>query len=184
MRPRRRDATLPYAAIYRNLVRLGALQRLVVIDACQAGAIADDRGVRLIQRLVDGGSRRAKTAYLLAARRGEPTGEVSALKHGLLTYAMLRGMAAPGLETVPGLTALDQPRDADADGDGVITTAELRTYTDWAVARLAETFPTLAMRQGDSPRGPAPRANLDQQPRVEASDVSFPLVPLPRKPSR
>ena len=175
-------ATLPYTAIYRNLVRLGALQRLVVIDACQAGAISDDPGVRMIQRLVDGGSRRAKTAYLLAARRGEPTGEVSALKHGLLTYAMLRGMAAPGLEAVPGLTVLDESPDADRDRDGIVTTDELRTYTDWAVTRLASAFPVVAMRQADGARGAVPKANLDQHPRIEASDASFPLVPL-RRPS-
>jgi WD40 repeat protein len=176
-------ATLPYASIYRNLVRLGALQRLVVIDACEAGAVVDDPGVRMIQRLVDAGSRRAKTAYLLAARRGEPTGEVSALNHGLLTYAMLRGMAAPGLEPVPGLTALDEQPDADSDHDGVITTDELRDYTDWAVGRLSSAFPVLAMRQGPEARGSNPKANLDQHPRIEASDASFPLVILRRRPA-
>ena len=41
----------------------------------QAEAINDDPGVRMIQERIDGGSQRARTAYLLAARRGEPAGE-------------------------------------------------------------------------------------------------------------
>jgi hypothetical protein len=73
------DSVLPYVALYRNIARLGALQRLVLIDACQAEAIVDDPGVRQILSLVDGSAQRARTAYLLAARHGEPAGESGAL---------------------------------------------------------------------------------------------------------
>ncbi len=55
-------SVLPYVAVYRNLSRLGALQRVVMIDACQAEAIRDDPGVRMIQELVDTAAHRAKTA--------------------------------------------------------------------------------------------------------------------------
>ncbi len=75
-------SVLPYAALYRNIARLGALQRLVVIDACQAEAIGDDPGVRQIQEMIDDGAHRARTAYLLAARRGEPAAETSAWRTG------------------------------------------------------------------------------------------------------
>ena len=69
---------LPYVALYRNIARLGALRRLVVVDACQAEAIADDPGVRMIRSMIDDGAQRSRTAYLLGARRGEPAAEVVA----------------------------------------------------------------------------------------------------------
>ena len=56
------DSILPYATLYRNIVRLGALQRLVVIDACQAEAIGDDPAVRKIQERIDYGAQHARTA--------------------------------------------------------------------------------------------------------------------------
>ena len=92
---------LPYAVLYNRLARLEALQRLVIVDACQAGAILDDRAVARIQKNVERGSRKARNSYLLAARRGEPANEVDALQHGLLTYTLLRGMGAGGLKPIP-----------------------------------------------------------------------------------
>jgi WD40 repeat protein/uncharacterized caspase-like protein len=176
-------ASLPYTAVYRNLVRLGALRRMVVIDACQAAAVGDDKGVRLIRQMIDGGSRRARTAYLLAARQGEPAGEVSELKHGLFTYALLRGMDAPGLEPAPKPAHLDELADADRDHDGVVATDELRWYANWAVPRLASTLTTVVMRQGVSPREGTPRSP-SAVPRIEASDTAFPLITLPGKRAR
>jgi hypothetical protein len=175
------DAALPYVALYRNIARLSALQRLVVIDACQAEAIADDPGVRQIQELIDNGAQRAKTAYLLAARRGEPASETAELKHGLMTYALLRGMGQTNLEQVPGLTFLDETPNADRDRDRVITTDELRWYADVTVPKLASSFPLLVQRTGADGRTMSvrPDANLGQSPRVQAAGSSFPLIELP-----
>lgn len=173
-------SVLPYVALHRNLVRLGALQRVVMIDACQAESIRDDPGVRLLQELVDTEAHRAKTAYLLAARRGEPAGEVAALAHGLMTYALLKGMGESRLETVPGLTLFDELPTADKNRDGIVTTDELRWYTALALPRLASTFPQLVKRAGAGPQGPSfrPAANLAQDPRIQASPTSFPLVEI------
>ena len=39
-----RPEVLPYGEVLRNLTHLDALKRLVIIDACDAGAILDDDG--------------------------------------------------------------------------------------------------------------------------------------------
>ncbi|WP_406700920.1 caspase family protein [Singulisphaera sp. Ch08] len=175
------QSVLPYVAVYRNLSRLGALQRVVMIDACQAEAIRDDPGVRMIQELVDTDAHRAKTAYLLAARRGEPAGEVAALAHGLMTYALLKGMGDPNLETVPGLTLFNELPSADQNRDGLITTDELRWYASVTVPKLAASFPQLVMRAGANAQSTPfrPTANLAQDAQLQGSVVSFPLVELP-----
>jgi len=179
------NSLLPYVAVYRNLSRLGALQRVVMIDACQAEAIEDDPGIRVIQELVDTQSQKAKTAYLLAARRGEPAGEVAALAHGLMTYSILKGLGDSQLETVKELTLFDELPTADQNRDGLVTTDELRWYTGLTVPRLADSFPALVMRTGASNSSTQirPTANLGQKATVQASSVSFPLVELP-KPSQ
>ena len=67
---------LPYSVIEVNLSRLKALNRLVIVDACQAESILDDPKVRAIRKWMELSSRRARTSYLMAARRGEPALEV------------------------------------------------------------------------------------------------------------
>ena len=179
------QAVLPYVALYRNISRLGALQRLVVIDACQAEAIADDPGVRQIQELIDRDAHRARTAYLLGARRGEPAGEASALEHGLLTYALLKGLGDRNLEAVPGPPLLDDEPNADRNHDQIVTTDELRWYAERTVPRLATRFPLLVQRSGAAGKmlNFRPTANLGQAPRIESASVSFPLVELRRSES-
>jgi hypothetical protein len=175
------DTILPYVALYRNIARLGALQRMVVIDACQAEAIGDDPGVRKIQETVDVGSQKARTAYLLAARRGEPATESAALEHGLLTYALLKGLGETNLESVAGLSVFDDLPNADRNRDQVITTEELRWYVATTVPALAYRFPNLVQRAGvDGPLPPLrPDANQRQIPRIQASDTSFSIIALP-----
>ena len=171
-------SALDYTAVYRNISRLNALQRLVMIDACQAEAIGDDPGVRQVQALIDGGSQRARTAYLLAARRGEPANEQSALKHGLMTYALLRGMGDTSLDSVPGLSVFNDMPNADRNQDGKITTDELRWYADQSIPKLAANFPLLVQRSGGPIR---PAANLDQNPRIQASGASFDFIAIDDK---
>jgi uncharacterized caspase-like protein len=178
----RSEAVLPYSTIDRNLARLGALKRLVIIDACRAEAIHDDPAVRRIQERVEKETHRARTAYLLAARRGEPANEASALEHGLLTYVLLRGMGDPGLEPIRQAGAPGVAPTADRDGDGVITTEELSRYAEEAVPRLASQLTLLAQRAGIDGRMPPgrPAAGLDQEPRLQAEGpASFPIVTVP-----
>ncbi len=173
-------SVLSYVAVYRNIARLGALQRLVIVDACQAEAINDDTGVRRIQELMDIGSQRARTAYLMAARRGEPADETAALAHGLMTYALLRGMGDTDLESPPALAAILDIPNADRDRDGVVTTDELQWYSARMVPKLAANFPLLVRRLGANAKREdvRPAANLDQKPHVQASMASFPLIEI------
>ena len=64
------EAYIPYYMLSFYLSKMEALQRLVIVDACQAEAILDDEGVLQVQRLMDSRARKAKTSYLLAARKG------------------------------------------------------------------------------------------------------------------
>ena len=167
--------------LYRNIARLGALERLVLIDACQAEAIADDSGVRQIQSLVDSGAHRARTAYLLAARRGEAAGESGVLEHGLLTYALLKGLVAAGLKQVPGFALLrgsserrSQPRSRGHDRGAALVRRRdgPRPGGPSPQPRVAPSADGLAAPLGTS-GAPVPA------PRLQAADTSFPLVELP-----
>jgi hypothetical protein len=166
---------LPFSVIYRNLSRLEALQRLVIIDACQAEAIFNDPGVRKIEEKLERDTRRTRTSYLLAARRGEAANESALLEHGLLTYVLLRGMKAPGLRPLPvPLKPLDEMPSADGDGDGYVTSLELRDYADRALPVLASNLPDLMQRSGQTV------VNAQAEPlRMQGSEgVGFRLISL------
>ncbi len=143
---------LPYAEIERLLIRMDALQRVVILDACQAEAALDDPTARRLREnaaeKVDDDAHRARTTYLLASRRDVPALEVEQLGHGLLTYVLLRGMGATGLVERPDVPLAG----ADANGDTVITTAELRTYVGRTLPPLATQFAPVAMRGTDERR--------------------------------
>ena len=172
---------MPYSMIYNRLTRLEALQRLIVVDACQAGAILDDPAVRSIQRLVEKGARKVRNSYLLAARRGEPANEADALEHGLLTYTLLQGMGASGLKPIPAdLGGFPGGPSADLNKDGLVTTDELIAYTDDSLPRLARMFPLLVMRAGNVPPKPVEfPAELERKLKLQSSDTSFSLITLP-----
>jgi WD40 repeat protein/uncharacterized caspase-like protein len=169
---------LAYARLYRGLTRLDALRRLVVVDACGAGAVLDDRSVRQMERFADDAALRARTSYILAARKGEPAGEATPLGHGLLSYVLLRGLGAdvPALDDVPLLSARSN---ADLDGDDLVTTAELGTFARQGLVALAGRFPdqTLRVDPGGSPSGSQSSPTI---PLVRATaGGAFPLVRLP-----
>jgi WD40 repeat protein len=176
---------LPYSVVAVNMARLKALNRLVIVDACQAEAIQLDPKVRAIQKWMEVASREVRTSYLMAARRGEPALEVDPLAHGLFTYALLRGMRAVPLAREPKqVKALNLPADADFNQDGVLSTAELDAYAKQVLPRLADVFPQIASVKRDAvgaARGPAApdrRQELDQATRMQSAEVSFPLVPV------
>ncbi len=182
------DDFLPYSTLAVNLMRMDALNRLVIVDACQAETILVDPQVASIQKWMEIGSRKARTSYLMAARRGEPALEIEPLGHGLFTYTLLRGMGEvpPGVE--PQLVAdLKLRRDADYDHDGIITTAELDAYVKEAMPPIAAVFPEMVARgavtensNSSVERGKAnttaARPNVDQSLRLQTSPVSFPLI--------
>ena len=182
------DDYLPYSTLAVNLMRLDALNRLVIVDACQAETILVDPQVASIQKWMEIGSRKARTSYLMAARRGEPALEIEPLGHGLFTYTLLRGMGEVAPSDEPKLVAdLKLRRDADYDRDGIITTSELDAYVKEAMPPIAAVFPEMVARgavkensNSSVERGKATttaaRPNVDQSLRLQTSPVSFPLI--------
>ena len=185
----RPDDLLPYSTLAVNLMRLDALNRLVIVDACQAEAILADPQVDAIRKWMEIGSRRARTSYLMAARRGEPALEVEPLGHGLFTYTLLRGMREiPARDEPPEIARLDLRPDADYNGDGVITTAELDRYVKATLPPIAELFPSLVVKRTavtDRPGTPPPTSTnrLDQSLRLQTAETSIPLIRLDHGPS-
>jgi WD40 repeat protein/uncharacterized caspase-like protein len=189
--PVRSRDVMPYAVIEANLMRLDALNRLVIVDACQAESIFDDAQVKQIRRWMEIKSRRIRTSYLMAARRGEPALEVEGLRHGIFTYALLRGMGGGAIERQlepREVTQLKLPENADFDHDGVITTGELEGYAKSSLPAIARLYPALMTRSRNeiasrNPQTPPLAAGeLEQDLRMQSANVSFPLVPLAAKP--
>ena len=181
-----RGTRLTLASLYRGLTRLNALSRAVVVDACRTQDIAADRKLRGIRAAVDEQSHGARTTYILAARRaGQLVGEVEALEHGVLTYVLLRGLAAPGLASPPEALAVSGlGRGADADADGVVTADELGAFADENVPGLVRGFyPTLVQRAGPGgvrSSAEAARPPAGAVPELAAEPGSFPLLRLRR----
>ncbi len=187
---------LPYSVLELNLSRLNALNRLVIVDACQAGAIYEDPKVRAIQKWMEIASRRARTSYLMAARRGEPALEVDPLGHGLFTYALLRGLnAIPLAKERPEVAKLKLPHDADFNKDGVVSTSELDAYAKLVLPQLSRIFPLIVAEDRNTRNAPGQRGgqaaarapakeDLNQATRMQSIEASFPLVPIEDVPNR
>lgn len=179
------DHLLPVSVLTVNLMRMDALNRLVIVDACQAEAILSDPQVNAIRKWMEIGSRKARTSYLMATRRGESALEVEPLRHGLFTYTLLRGMGEISpREEQPEILSLKLRPDADYNNDGVITIAELDAYTKEALPPIAELFPDLVVRRAakPAPRGEQSEATrrLEQSLRLQTAQVSFPLIRMRR----
>ena len=178
---------LPYSIVALNLMRLKALDRLVIVDACQAESILQDPQVAAIQKWMEQGARKARTSYLMAARRGEPALEVDPLGHGLFTYTLLHALGAIKSGDEPEEVAkLGLPANADFNADGILSIAELDAYVSQNLKAIARVFPAIVVkREADLPVGKprVPAAKLEQHPVLQSFGSSFPLVPLaPRKP--
>ncbi|MHB1561357.1 MAG: WD40 domain-containing protein [Isosphaeraceae bacterium] len=176
---------LPYSRIHGQLAFAEALNRLVIIDACQAEAILDvvegraGRMRRAYRRHIDELSHRARTSYILATRRGERAVEATELGHGLLTYTLLRGMGAPGLARPAGLEIFEKNPSADSNRDGWIEAAELRDYARLTLPVLVDRFRG-RLRGGPQPESPEPTSLAGDVPPA----ASFLLIPAPRGASR
>jgi WD40 repeat protein/uncharacterized caspase-like protein len=175
---------LPFSLISQNLMRLDALNRLVIVDACQADAIQFDPKVVAIQRMAEVESRRVRTSYLLAARRGEAALEVEPLGHGLFTFTLLEGMGAVSKDEEPEeLQEVRLRGSADFNDDQVITTRELDRYVKEFLPRISEKFPLLVARQRAAQAQLKPAAGkpekADQALRVQSASTTFPLFRLP-----
>ena len=181
------DAVLPYSVVALNLMRLKALDRLVIVDACQAEAILSDPQVEAIQEWMEVNTRRSRTSYMMAARRGELAFEVDPLSHGLFTYTLLRGLGAPQDAKEPKQIAdMKLPPNADFNHDGILTTAELDAYLNQHLKEIAAIFPDLVVsREAEElpgrPRTPA--GKLEQHPVLQLFGTPFPLIPLPSPPA-
>jgi hypothetical protein len=173
---------LPYASIASKLSRLRALQRLVIVDSCGAESILEDKRVRAIGRSMEISSRRARTSYLMASRRGEPEFEAKSLRHGLLTFALLRGLAAISTASEPReITELHLPQNADFNSDGLLSTVELDAYVKQALPLLAGILPRLDDEAGAVTRGAAGGAanqKVSPAPHIQAAEVHFDVVPV------
>lgn len=177
---------LPFAELYAGLLHLDCLRRLVIIDACHAEAVLEDVAVRRVQEFVEQNAHRTSTSYILAARPDGPATEVAPLKHGLLTYVLLRGMGDKRLPMVPDDSVFAGASDADRNGDRRVSTEELRDYASVVLPRLAALFPAGTDRLG---RGapPVPGGQTKQEPprlHYRANAAPFPLVEFgPASPS-
>jgi hypothetical protein len=177
---------LPFSTIVLNLMRLDALNRLVIVDACQAEAILSDPKVVAVQKFAEVESRKARTSYLMAARRGEAALEVEPLGHGLFTFTLLRGMGGiPKNQEPEELAELKLRSDADYNGDGTLTTLELDRFVKENMPRIAAMFPLMvANRRSGQPLQGAQGARknpADQSLRLQTTTLSFPLFRLQDK---
>jgi WD40 repeat protein len=172
---------IAYSTLAANLMRLDALNRLVIVDACQAETILVDPQVAAIQKWMEIGSRKARTSYLMAARRGEPALEIEPLGHGLFTYTLLRGMGEVLPADEPQIVAdLHLRPDADYDRDGIISTSELDAYVKETMPSIAAIFPEMVARGSvtNNASPAAARPNVNQSLRLQTSPASFPLIRL------
>jgi WD40 repeat protein len=173
--PENEKHVLTIGMILQDLVRLGAHDRLVIVDACQAESIFGDPVVGRIRQAADRAAWPGRVAYLLATRKGEAALEDEVLKHGLMTYVLLRGTGAP-VATTPRVDGFFRdPTSADLDGDGLLKTDELQRYVARTLPRLVNELETGGVR-GSSDA--LPRTRL-LPVNGKASTVSFPILRLP-----
>ncbi|MFO0958197.1 MAG: caspase family protein [Isosphaeraceae bacterium] len=164
---------LAFSTILFDLVRLQALDRVVIVDACQAESIYSDPAVSQIRRIVDRDAWPGRVAYMLATRKGEAALEEKKLEHGLMTYVLLRGTGAKVPDPPEAAEAFSDAPTADLDGDREITIQELQVFIDRKLPVLLRRF------EGERERGPsapaAPRSASETRP----PPVSFPLIRIP-----
>jgi WD40 repeat protein len=153
-----RTVEIPYYAIERDLLHLDALGRLVIVDAAGARGIGNDPGVRLVERALRKEAERSKTSYVSYAGEGPETrpAEPGHL-HSPLAFGVLAALGTNGLEWPEGV---EGARGADKDGNGILSTGELRGY-------LARVIPRLVAQGSPASNGAT---------EIEGEVVEFPLL--------
>ncbi len=128
------------------LTAAAAQNILLVIDACQSGAILGSFESFAQRRALQELKRETGVAVIAATRADQLAPEYSKLGHGLLTYTLLEGLGARG-----GQGADRAPR------DGRVTAGELKSYVEERAPRLA------AELDATLPGGTAPRGDFSQR---------------------
>ncbi|MFC1714746.1 caspase family protein [Candidatus Poribacteria bacterium] len=105
--------------------QIKARKQLLILDACQAGALADTFAIRgaAEEKAMAQLARSAGVAVLAATGAEQLAREFKALEHGLFTYALLQGM------------------EGSADGspkDGKVTVSELSGYVQDQIPELSK----------------------------------------------
>ena len=133
---------IPWSRIEAAVGKIPARKIVLVVDACKSGAIVNGvrGGVGEQQALAI--MARAQGIHILTASNGQQyAGEVKALGHGILTYALLEGLSGK----------------AGQSGDATVMVSELMAYVDRRVPELSlkyrgeEQFPTPLARGQNFP---------------------------------
>ncbi|OSM02018.1 putative peptidase C14, caspase catalytic subunit p20 [Magnetofaba australis IT-1] len=113
-----------------HLVAIPAQQVVLIIDACQSGAVVDHFNHAAQQRRMLRGLSQDTGVHVLAATRADQLApEFGDLGHGLFTYTLLFGLKQ---DKKGGQHADRWPR------DGRIMVSELKNFTGYYVPRLAK----------------------------------------------
>ncbi|GMG81720.1 hypothetical protein LNKW23_09330 [Paralimibaculum aggregatum] len=124
------------------LTGIPAQRVLLVVDACQSGAVLGSFESYGQRRALQELKNRTGVTVIAATRADQLAPEYQSLGHGLLTYVFLEGMRSGG----GGLRADLAPR------DGSLTAAELKAYVEARAPELAgELNARISEQQG--PRG-------------------------------
>lgn len=107
-----------------------ARQRMYIIDACHSGTLAkyfveiQDATTKVFQRLQSG----TGSMLIAAARENEKAVELSELKNGALTYAVIEGLEGKGRAK---------------SNRGIVDTIRLYLYVEDRVAELLKNYPSI-----------------------------------------
>ena len=169
-------------------MRLKALDRLVIVDACQAESILQDPAGRRDPE-VDGTGARARPGPLTswppaaASPRSRSTRSVTGSSRTPCSTPWERSRA--GTSPRRSRSSASPPTPISTH-DGILSITELDAYVSQNLKAIARVFPEIVVkREADLPVGKprVPAAKLEQHPVLQSFGSSFPLVPLaPRKP--
>lgn len=118
---------LDAALLQEKFMEIRALKQIIILDACHAGGSVELLASRdaLEEKAIAQLSRSAGIHVLASAGSEQTAKEIEALKHGIFTFVLLKGLAG------------------EADGapaDGKVTLYELKSYLDDQVPLLNQKF--------------------------------------------